>query len=147
MRVPRSLTGTEMGNEVRKHFIALGHASHKASNLRVTEGKEIRPQTYKAYLHTYDQQRKLVEQADGKKVTVKDVLVAVRKFYLEREQKWKKSVRKVDKLPSALVGAMKRNDLSNVDYMDDQVAINTINRYVKNARQIIEAVRVGRFPE
>jgi hypothetical protein len=31
--------------------------------------------------------------------------------------------------------------------MDDQVAINTINRYLKNAREIIEAVRVGRFPE
>lgn len=147
VRVPKSMTSTQMGNEVRKYFIALGHVPQKASNLRVTEGKEIRPQTYRAYLHTYDQQRKLVERAEGKKVTAKAVLVAVRKFYLEREEKWKKSVRKVDKLPPALVGSMKRDDISKVDYMDDQVAINTINRYLKNAREIIEAVRVGRFPE
>jgi hypothetical protein len=31
--------------------------------------------------------------------------------------------------------------------MDDQVAINTINRYLKNARAIIEAVRNGKFPQ
>jgi hypothetical protein len=36
---------------------------------------------------------------------------------------------------------------SNVDYMDDPVAINTINRYLKNAREIIDAVRDGKFPE
>lgn len=147
VRVPKTMTSTQMGNEVRKYFIALGHAPQKASSLRVTEGKEVRPEKYRAYLHTYDQQRKLVERSDGKKVTAKDVLVAVRRFYLDREQKWKKSVRKVDKLPSALVGKMNRDDLSNVDYMDDQLAINTINRYLKNARQIIEAVRNGRFPE
>jgi CRISPR/Cas system-associated protein Cas5 (RAMP superfamily) len=98
-------------------------------------------------LHTYDQQRKLVETAVGKAVTAKDVLAAVRRFYIEREKKYKNSVRQVDRLPPALVGAMKRDDISKVDYMDDQVAINTINRYLKNARAIIDAVRVGRFPE
>jgi hypothetical protein len=147
VRVPKSLTSTQMGNEVRQYFIALGHVPQKASSLRVTEGKEIRPQTYRAYLHTYDQQRKLVETAVGKAVTAKDVLAAVRRFYIEREKKYKNSVRQVDRLPPALVGAMKRDDISKVDYMDDQVAINTINRYLKNARAIIDAVRVGRFPE
>jgi hypothetical protein len=147
VRVPKTMTSTQMGNEVRKYFIALGHVPQKASSLRVTEGKEIRPVPFRAYLHTYDQQRKLVERADGKKVTAKDVLVAVRKFYLEREEKWKKSGRKVDTIPSSIVDGMDGSNIDEAKWLDSPVAINTINRYLKNARAIIEAVKVGRFPE
>lgn len=147
LRVPKTMTSTQIGNEVRNYLISLGHQPVRGSALRVTEGKEIRPQTYRAYLHTYDQQRKLEDAYGGVKVKGKDLLVAVRKFYLQREARYKNSVRQVDKLPPALVGGMNRNDLNDVDYSAEQTAINSINRYLASARSIIAAVREGRFPE
>ena len=53
----------------------------------------------------------------------------------------------MDKLPPAIVGAMKRDGIDMVDYIDDQIGINTFNRYLNNVRAIIEAVRGERFPE
>jgi hypothetical protein len=147
LRVPKSMTSTEIGNEVRQFLIAHGHEPHKGSALRVTEGKEIRPQTYRAYLHTYDLQRKLQEASGGQPVKRKDLLVAVRKFYLQREQKYKNSVRAVDKLPSALITAMNRNDLNDVDVLASAVALNAVNRYLREANKLIESVRQGKFPE
>jgi hypothetical protein len=99
------------------------------------------------YLHTQEQQRKLVSAVIGKVFAGKDVLLAVRRSFFDRKNEYKNSVREADRLPSALLRVMKRDDIGEVDYMDDQVAINTINRCLKNARQIIEAVRDGRFPE
>jgi len=147
LRVPKSMTSTEIGNEVRQFLIAHGHEPHKGSTLQVTMGKEIRPQTYRAYLHTYDLQRKLEEASGGQPVKRKDLLVAMRRFYLQREQKYKNSVRAVDKLPSALVTAMNRNDLNEVDVLASAVALNAVNRYLREANKLIESVRQGKFPE
>ena len=77
----------------------------------------------------------------------KDLLVAVRKFYLQREQRYKNSVRAADKLPSALVTAMNRNDLNNVDVLASAVALNAANRYLREANKLIDSVRQGKFPE
>jgi hypothetical protein len=147
LRVPKTMTSTEIGNEVRQFLIAHGHEPHKGSTLQVTMGKEIRPQTYRAYLHTYDLQRKLEEASGGQVVKRKDLLVAVRKFYLQREQRYKNSVRAADKLPSALVTAMNRNDLNNVDVLASAVALNAVNRYLREANKLIDSVRQGKFPE
>jgi len=147
LRVPKSMTSTEIGNEVRQFLIAHGHEPQKGSTLRVTVGKEIRPQTYRAYLHTYDLQRKLEGASGRQMVKRRDLLVAVRKFYLQREQKYKNSVRAVDKLPSALVTAMNRNDLNDVDVLASAVALNAVNRYLREANKLIESVRQGKFPE
>ena len=147
LRVPKTMTSTEIGNEVRQFLIALGHEPQKRSTLRVTLGKEIRPQTYRAYLHTYDLQRKLEGASGGQMVKRRDLLVAVRKFYLQREQKYKNSVRAVDKLPSALVTAMNRNDLNDVDVLASAVALNAVNRYLREANKLIESVRHGKFPK
>lgn len=147
LRVPKSMTSTQIGNEVRNYLISLGHQPVRGSTLRVTEGKEIRPQTYRAYLHTYDQYKKLELACGGGKVKGKDLLVAVRKFYLQREARSRNAFRQVDKLPPALVGAMNRKDLNEIDYSAEQTAINTVNRYLASAKKIIAAVREGKFPK
>jgi hypothetical protein len=147
LRVPKTLTSTEIGNEVRKYLMTLGHAPKKTTSLRITEGKEIRPQTYRAYLHTYDQHRKLVLAANGKNVTAKDVLIEVRKFYLNRQRRYKNSVRKVDSIPTPLVDGMNLKDLDAAKWLDSTTAINAINRYLKSARKLIASVSNGKFPE
>jgi hypothetical protein len=147
LRVPKTLTSTEIGNEVRKYLMTLGHVPNKTNSLRITEGKEIRPQTYRAYLHTYDQHRKLVLAANGKNVTAKDVLVEVRKFYMNRLTRYVNSVRDVDKIPTPLVDGMNLKDLDAAKWADSATAINAINRYLKCARKLIVSVSNGKFPE
>lgn len=147
LRVPKSMTSTQIGNEVRAYLISLAHQPIRLSTLRIPEGKEIRVKTFRAYLHTYDQQRKHEQASGGERVKGKDLLVAVRKFYVYRSARYKNSVRKVDKLPPALATAMNVDNLNEVDVLASAVSLNAINRYLREAKNIIAAVREGRFPE
>lgn len=147
LRVPKSMSSTEIGNEVRKYLMMQGHQAQRSSALRVTEGKEIRPQTYRAYLHTYDLQKKLEQRSSCQRVKGKELLVALRKFYLERERRYKNnSTIRVDKLPAALISGMNRGDLEEVDVLANATALNAVSRYVREANRIIAAVSEGRFP-
>lgn len=146
LRVPKSETSTQIGEQVRRFLIGIGHQPIARSRLRVKEGAQIRPSTYRAYLHTYDQQRKLQAAANGRKPTAKEVLKAVRRFYLERERRYQKNFRKFDKLPTPLAVAMNRGNLDDVNALAVQTAILAIHRYLREANAIIDAVRQGRFP-
>lgn len=147
IRVPKSLTSTEIGNAVRRYLIQANHKPKQANSLRIKDGLQIRPKVYRAYLHTYDCYRELSGETSGKKITGREVLIAVRKFYIAREERYKNAVRRVDKLPSSLAANMDRNNLDKVDSTESAVAINAVNRYLTRAKKIINAVKKGRFPE
>lgn len=146
LRVPKSMTSTQIGNEVRKFLMELGHQPLQLSSLRVRQGAEIRPSTYRAYLHTYDEQLKLVSKSDGQKVTARELLKAVRKFYIKHEQRYKNNVWATDKMPMALTADMDRNNPYDIDPIHSATAINAMNRYSREAKKIIDAVREGQFP-
>lgn len=146
LRVPKTMTSTAIGNEVRAFLMGLGHQPLQLSNLRVRQGAEIRPSTYRAYLHTYDEQLKLVAKSDGQRMTARELLKAVRKFYIKHEQRYKNNVWATDKMPMALSADMDRNNPYDIDPIHSATAINAVNRYLREANKIIDAVREGRFP-
>lgn len=149
IRVPKSMSSTEIGNGVRKCLMAVGHEAQQTSKLRIAAGKEIRPQTYRAYLHAYDLQKKLEQSnSSSQRVKGKDLLIALRKFYLDREKRYKNhSTIRVDRLPSALIAGMIREDLNEVDVLANATALNAVSRYLREAKSIIAAVSDGRFPD
>jgi len=147
VRIPKTLTSTEAANQIRQLLIESNHKQVVAqSKLRVRQGAEIRPPIYRAYLHTYDRQVELIAKSDGKRVTAKDVLIAVRKFYLARSVRYKNNHWKVDNLPSNLHTAMNLDNLEDVDVLASAQATATISRYIKEANNIIEYVAKGKFP-
>jgi hypothetical protein len=147
LRVPKSMTSTAIGNEVRNFLIGIGHQPLQMSSLRVRAGAEVRPVKYRSYIHTYDQYIKLAAKADGQKVTARELLKAVRKFYLDREKRYKNNLWPVDKLPAALATDLNRNDLNDIDPIHSATAINAVNRYLREAHKIIASVSEGRFPD
>jgi hypothetical protein len=153
LRVSRSMTSTDLATEVRKFLIGIKHQPIQGSSLRIKVGAEIRPQHYRALLRTYDEQRKLEKKNPGKKITGAELLVEVRKFYLDTEQKQFSTGRvadsfyRYDKIPPAIASGMKFTNPYEIDSLDDEAAIATVKRYLRNANTIIEAVRHGRFPE
>jgi hypothetical protein len=146
LRVPKTMTSTMIGNEVRAFLMGLGHQPLQQSTLTVRMGAEIRPSSYRAYIHTYDQQKKLDAKSNGNKVTARELLKAVRKFYLEREKRYKNNLWTVDKLPSALAANMDRDNPYAIDPIHNATAINAVNRYLREANKLIESVRQGKFP-
>jgi hypothetical protein len=153
LRVPKSMTSTEISTQVRKYLISLGHQPLQVSNLRFKVGAEIRPRYFRALLHTYDQQKKLEEKYPDRKITGIELLKKVRRFYIETEKKkgdtgkTADSVWRVDSIPPALITGMDHENPYEIDLIDNEGTIAAVKRYLRNANKIIEAVREGRFPE
>ena len=147
VRVPKTLTSTEAANQVRQLLLDSNHKQVVLeSKLKIRHGAEIRPLTYRTYLNTYDIWLDLIANSDGKKVTFKQVLIAVRKFYISRANKHKNTNRRFDKLPSNLLTAMNDKNLDDVDVLATAQAIATIARYLKETNKIMENVAKGIFP-
>jgi hypothetical protein len=148
IRVPKTLTSTQAATQLRELLTASSHKPIIEKNgLRVNESKEIRHIAYRAYLHTYDRHRELVLKNNGKKVTNKETLIAVRKFYIARYEKYKNRNWQADNLPTPLYTAMNMNNLDDVHVLDSTTAISAIARYLREAEKIVEAVKNGKFPE
>lgn len=148
IRVPKTLTSTKAATQLRELLTKNNHKPIIDKNgLRVNETKEIRHIAYRAYLHTYDRHRELVLKSDGKRVTNKETLIAVRKFYIARFQKYKNRNWKADNLPSALQTAINLDNLDDVDVLATTSAIGAIARNLREANSIINAVKNGKFPE
>lgn len=147
IRVPKTLTSTEAANQVRQLLLESNHKQVVLeSKLKIRHGAEIRPLTYRTYLNTYDIWLELVANSDGKKVTNKQILIAVRKFYIARASKHKNTNRRFDKLPPNLLTAMNDKNLDDVDVLATAQAIATIARYLKETNKIMENVAKGVFP-
>jgi len=148
IRVPKTLTSTQAATQLRELLTANNHKPLIEKNgLRVNENKQIRHIEYRAYLHTYDRHRELVLKNDGKRVTNKETLIAVRKFYIARYEKYKNRNWQADNLPSPLHTAINYDNLDDVHVLDNTNSIGTIARYLRSANEIIEAVKSGKFPE
>ena len=148
IRVPKTLTSTQAATQLRELLTANNHKPIIEKNgLRVNETKQIRHIEYRAYLHTYDRHRELVLKSDGKRVTNKETLIAVRKFYIARYEKYKNRNWQADNLPSPLHTAINYDNLDDVHVLDNTNSIGTIARYLRSANQIIQAVKNGKFPE
>lgn len=151
--VPKSLTATDAGNIVRKllldHYAQAAHKPKRQTGPQLTEGKEIKVRSFRAYLVTYDAyQRLLALQAAGKltevgknktsklKLPAKLLLDEVRKTYAAKRQRYSKGVVKVDSLPNALA-----------DTADNYAgALRAISRYAAHAEAIVRNVARGDFP-
>ena len=147
IRVPKTLTSTDAANQLRQLLLASQHkAVVRKNTLQVRVGAEIRPPIYRAFLHTYDRHVELMKISDGKKVGNKELLIAVRKFYIARAKRYKNNLWKVDNLPSNLHTAINYDNLEEVDVLATAQAIATVGRYLRQANEIIENVAKGKFP-
>ena len=147
VRIPKTLTSTEAANQIRQLLIESNHKQVVLpSKLKIRHGAEIRPLTYRTYLNTYDIWLDLNAKSEDKKVTYKQVLIAVRKFYISRATRHKNTKRRVDKLPPNLLTAMDEKNFDDVDVLASSQAIATISRYIKETNKIMENVAKGDFP-
>jgi hypothetical protein len=147
VRIPKTLTSTEAANQIRQLLIESNHKQViLPSKLKIRHGAEIRPLTYRTYLNTYDIWLDLNAKNEDKKVTYKQVLIAVRKFYISRATRHKNTKRRVDKLPPNLLTAMNEKNLDDVAVLASSQAIATISRYIKETNKIMENVAKGFFP-
>lgn len=148
IRVPKSITSTLAATQLRQLLASNNHVPVlEKGKLRITEGVEIRHVIYRAYLHTYDRHKELADKNNGERVKHKDLLIAVRKFYLARQEKYKNKSRKVENLPSQLWDALNLDDLNDVDVLASAKSLATVGRYYKEAIKIMDAVKNGKFPK
>ena len=152
LSVPKTLTPTDVANQVREllinHYKAIGHNPKSKRVYALTEGAEIKVSPLRAYLHTYDVHQKILESGDWEKIPAKVVLAEVRRFYLARSEKWKKTKRKVEGLPSALAGDLVYDTATDsvISKGSDIGAERAIRRYLVIANKLVLAAAKGDFP-
>jgi hypothetical protein len=152
LSVPSTLTPTEVANQVREllitHYKEIGHNPKPNRVYELTEGAEIKVSALRAYLHTYDVHQKLLMSGDWEKVPAKVVLAEVRRFYMARTEKWKKTKRKVEGLPSALAGDLVYDTVTDfvITKGSDIGAERAIRRYLVIANKLVLAAAKGDFP-
>ena len=133
--VPLSLTPTDAAHHLRKllleHYKVIRHTPTAEHGIALTEGKEIKVQSFRAYLRTYDAYQQLATAGDGA-VTMTPLLRAVREAYVKKLKRWPKS----DRLPTALADT--KENYSG--------ALKAIRRYLTNAETIVANVAKGDFP-
>lgn len=152
--VPKSLTSTEAGNQLREVLMAMGHKPTEAVPLCVTVGAEVRMPVFRTWLHTYDcQQILLAEQrrlgGEPKPIAGRFLLAALGKFYLDHNERYKNSKSKPDRVPGSLYIENQKDphtDPSKISSANDRRAIAAVKRYLKSAEEVIASVAVGKFP-
>lgn len=147
VRLPKSLTCTQMGHAVRRLLSEIEHKPIKQSKIRLTDGFQIRPFIYRAYLHTYDAQKRLEMLSRNGKVSKRALLIEVRKSYLARQKRYAKNAFKVDDIPDGLFGDFDPRNPDDYDALRDRQVTANVARYLTEARKIIQAVKAGRFPK
>lgn len=147
VRLPKSLTSTQLGNEVRRLLLEIDHQPMKQSKVRLSDGFQIRPFVYRAYLHTYDAQKKLEKLTTDGKVQKKDLLIEVRKSYQKRQERYRNNIFRVDVLPDGLFGDFDPRNPEDYDVLRDRQVTANVARYLTAAEKIIEAVKNGKFPK
>lgn len=173
VEVPQSLTPTAAGNALRvvlmDHYQKSGYQPKPAFDYQLTEGKEIKVASLRAYLHTYDAyQRLLLAHATVTKpiadavnrsyvrkgrskleVSGKELLTEVRRVYLVRTEHWKSRNGKVEPLPTALSQGMTINPATEkaVEYAGvESSALQAVSRYLRIANRLVRNAAQGSFP-
>ena len=152
LSIPITLTPTDAANQVRdfliSHYKEIGHIPKPKRNYTLTEGAEIKVSALRAYLHTYDAHQQLISTTLKDKVTAKELLAEVRRFYLARSEKWKNTKRRVEGLPPALAGDIVYDKATNSVKTrgSDIGAERAIRRYLAIANNLVHAAAKGDFP-
>ena len=151
--VPMSLTPTAAANQLReqliRHYSEIGHEPKAQRSFALTQGVEVRVSALRGYLHVYDIHQKLAAaQAAEDKVPAKQLLAAVRCFYLDRTHKWRNTKRRVEGLPMALAGdfVYSAETKSVTIPNSDDAAIRNLRRYLSIATKLVENAGRGDFP-
>ena len=147
IRVPRSFTSTQIGEKVRKLLIEANHQPIKQSSVQLQEGLQIRPLIYRSYLHTYDENKKLEKLSNDGKVSKRELLIAVRRSYLAKLKRYANNIFKVDSMPAGIIGNFDPKNPEKFDVLAEAQATANVAKYLREAKTIIEAVKVGRFPK
>jgi hypothetical protein len=155
--VPVLLTPTEAANQLRRllleHYKSNSQKRKPSNSIQMTQGKEIKIRSFRAYLRTYDAYQKLKTDIELGRLKVKSVnrtggkggalavpskllVEEVRRIYAENQRRYRNSIVKVDPLPKALA--------DTVDNYNG--ALKAIARYLKQANQILANVANGDFP-
>ena len=98
-------------------------------------------------MHTYDENRKLEKLSKDGKVTKRELLVALRKYYIQKQKRYANNIFKVDSLPAAIIGNFDPKNPEKFDVLAETQATANVAKYLREAKAIIEAVKVGRFPK
>lgn len=153
LAVPKGLTPDVAGEQVLTLLSEMGDIkqSSRAPKWRLTEGKELKVVAVRAYLYTYDAQKRLMEQAvkEGKSassVKAKHVLCEVRRFYSGQLARYGRGKKRYDNLPMRLFHGGFETDPDTLDVDANADAIRGIGDYLKKARLIIANVANGEFP-
>ena len=147
VRLPKSLTSTQLGNEVRRLLLEIDHHPKKQSKVRISDGAEVRPEKIRAYLRVYDSQVKLQNLSKEGKVQKKDLLIEARKAFHKHQERYRNNIFMVDVLPDALFGHFDPKNPDDYDVLRDRQETANVARYLTEAKRIIEAVKIGRFPK
>ncbi len=122
---------------------------------RISEGKGLKAESYRGYIHALDCRDKLVKQAisggkNEKDVKAVHVLAELRQYYIKKHERYKG---KGDLMPQRIThgDGGYETDASKIvtDHSDPKVAtdsINAVRDYLKKAEATLENVAKGIFP-
>lgn len=150
--VPLALTPTDAGNQVREllmsYYQEIQHEPKPQRTYQLTPGAEIKVSALRAYLATYDANRRLSAELGKTAVPAKLLLAEVRRRYMAKTHRWRHTQRRVEGLPSALAGQIEYDVATGTVTAkgDDTSAERTVRRYLKIANKLVAAAAVGDFP-
>ncbi len=150
--IPRTISPTTARDQVLKLMKELVKTEGGGSlKWKLTEGKQLKVESVRAYLHTYEAQAKLIKQAlanGGKASDVKamHVLCEVRSYYNKKKERYKNNLIPVDSMPVRLTNGGNITDVSLIDPDDSHEALKAVNEYLRKAKNILTNVANGEFP-
>lgn len=122
---------------------------------RITEGKGLKAESYRGYIHAFDCREKIVKQAIKEGKTEKDVkavhvLAELRKYYIKKHERYKG---KGDLMPQRLThgDGGYETDASKIvtdqrELKDATDSVNAVREYLKKAEATLDNVAKGTFP-
>ncbi len=150
--IPRDISPTTARDQVLKLMKELASGNKGvARKWKLTEGKELKVASVRAYLHAYEAQQKLIKEAllKGDKasdVKAKHVLCEVRSYYNKKAARYKNNLFRVDSMPSRLIHGGNITDVALIKPDDCVDALKAINEYLTKARKILVNMANGEFP-
>ena len=150
--IPRTISPTTARDQVLKLMKELVKTEGGGSlKWKLTEGKQLKVESVRAYLHTYEAKAKLIKQAEangGKAsdVKAKHVLCEVRSYYNKKKERYKNNLIPIDPMPGRLFLGGNITDVSLIDPDDSHEALKAVNEYLRKAQNILTNVANGEFP-
>ena len=150
--IPKNISPTAARDQVLKLMKDLVKSGESVERKwKLTEGAEIKAKSVRAYLHTYEAQRRLIDLAvanggSAANVKGKHVLCEVRSYYNKKAARYKNKKFGTDPTPVRLLNGGNITDVSLIKPDDCVDALKAVNEYLRKATKIIANVANGEFP-